>query len=254
MSGVIKKFPTISPPPLTSKSLDEKGFLTNEWQQWNLEMERQTSHHTNNTNHNALLNPDFHWSRTKGVTPTVADGEFVEQWWVKSNGMTFSITPTPYTQNTYTSDSGSDYYAHISITVENSNDFEIYQKLPNSTSTFQNKNIIITGFARNNDTETVKCRTEIGFDANKDGTPEIVTPSRSQSLQHLGNFMMFNIKTPKVTATNQNNQQFVKYILYDLTAPVDIDLYYLKCEFNTIGTKLYVDHILEQLRIDNAPT
>lgn len=252
MSDVIKKFPLISPPPVINRMTDERGVLINNWALWHNELQQQTNHHTNLTNHNVLLNPDFHWSRTKGNTPTTADGEFVEKWLVKANGMTFSITPTFYVNNEYTSDSGSDRFVNIQITTVNSNEFEIYQEFPNSISNFQRKNVMVSGFARNNNAGTVKSKAVITFDTNDDGTPEFTATSRSQQLDNGGNFLMTQIKTPKIAVSNQTNRQLVKYVFYDLSAPVDIDFFYLKTEFNTISTKLYVDHIMEKVRIDNA--
>lgn len=253
MTKLTKEFLKISPPPvndpLMSLVSENKNKIGSAWQDFHSKSQQMLDHHSNLTTDNALLNPDFHWSRTKGNTPTIADGEFVEKWNVKSNGMAFTITPTFHTSTTYSADSGSDRFINVSIPNPTSADFELYQEFPNTISLLHNKKLIVSGFAKNKGLESVKMKAVITFDINNDGTPEFVTNSKTF---HTGreSFFSFELQTPKITTDNQSNKQLIKLILFDLSVAVDLDLFYLKAEFNNLPTRLYVNHLLEKVKID----
>jgi len=240
----------ISACPIKDGVLSENA-PTQPWQAWLNTIGIKINNHATLTNDSLLINPDFHWSRTKGNTPTTTDGEFVEKWNVKANGMTFSITPTFYTNTTYSSYTGSDRYVNITINTVNSNEFIIYQTINKELSLFQNRKITISSFALNNVANSFKCKFYIGFDLTGGGTNTYSADGKSLTIANGENDIVSTLTCPKVSTDNQTNVVTIALKLYDLVNPVNFNLYYIKPEVSETKTDLYVNHILEKLIIDN---
>lgn len=180
-----------------------------------------------------------------------ADGEFQDKWFAKSNGSTFKITPTVYTDSYPSSETGSKHYAHVEVTTPTSNDFEIYQKFPNYTTRFQNKNIAAHTIIKNNTSTRFKMRYYVGFDTNTDGTDEHFVRGKSSLLKEGINYLNDLLQTPEVASHNQNTLVTLKLLATDLTDPVDFNVYASKFEDGEKTTSLFVDHTLEKLKVDN---
>jgi hypothetical protein len=230
----------------------ENNYTSTNWFPWFTTLHRNIQHLNTLPNNHLVLNPDFHWSRTKGNTPTVADGEFVEEWDVRSNGMTFSITPTFYTSTQPSSLTGSQRYVNVDITAVNSNEFEIYQQIANKISKFQNKKITFTALIDNKETFSFKIKFYVGFDTNDDGTDDVTAISKAVHINPGVQEVMVLVETPKITADNQANKINLKLLCFDLTSPIEFDLFFIKPEFSVITTNLLVDHTLEKVLIDNT--
>jgi hypothetical protein len=231
---------------------ERNSFLGNKWEPW------FTDVHRNLTNRNFLysphlnINPDFNWSRTVGNTPTTADGEFVEKWNVKANGMTFAITPTFYTSTAKSSDSGSERYVNVVISVPNSNDFEIYQTEANKISKYQEKKITFSAKIYNNGAAAVKAKFYVGFDTDNNGTDDESATSKIIYLKQGMNDIMALVETPEISIDNQANTIGYKLLLVDIPGTVNLDVYFIKLEFAEVSTNLVVNHVLEKVLIDNA--
>jgi hypothetical protein len=179
------------------------------------------------------------------------DGEFMDKWWAKSNGNTFKITPTIYTDSYPSSETGSKHYAHVEVTSPTSNDFEIYQKFPNYTSRFQNKKLASHSIIHNNGSNRFKMRYYVGFDTNTDGTDEHFLRGKSLLLKPGLNYLNDLLEIPRVESHNQNTLVTLKLLATDLTDPIDFNMYAGKFEDGIKSTALFVDHTLEKLKIDN---
>lgn len=238
-------------PPIFDDVLTKENSPTANWLNWFNEAHRTFEAHNNLINDALVLNPDFNWSRTKGNTPTTADGEFVEKWDVISNGMTFSITPTYYTATENSSLTGSERYVNVAITAFNSSDFEIYQSIPKRIAKFQNREVTISFAANNNNNSKVQAKFYIGFDTNNDGIDEYSASSKTVFLENGFDNFFVTIKTPAIAIDNQNNTVRIMMKLINISSSVDLDLYYIKPEFSNVMTALHVDHTLEKIKIDN---
>ncbi len=238
--------------PVYHEITNDSNSLTNSWVPWHTSIHRNVQHLNYIPNPHLVLNPDFNWSRTKGNTPTTADGEFVEKWFVKANGMTFSITPTYYTSTTNSSDSGSERFVNVDITIVNSSPFILYQTFGNKLSKFQDKQLTYSARVFNNNSDVVKCKFQVGFDTNNDTTIDVTDESTVHYIQPGPNDIVMRVDTSKITADNQNNTVYLQFVLFDLTVAIDLDVFFIKPEFATDSTPLLVDHILEKVLIDNA--
>lgn len=239
-------------PPIQDNALKENGEFNVRWRDWLNSIHSFINTHTYLNNNSHTLNPDFHWARVNGGAPKSTDGEFMDQWFVKSNGSTFTITPTIYTDSYPSSQTGSKHYANVAITTPASNDFEIYQSFPNYTSRFQNKDISTHSLIRNNGSNRFNLRYYIGFDTDNDGTDEHFIRGKAvhvvPGINEIGN----NFKVPEVADNNQNTTITLKLLATELTDPVNFDLFHAKFEDSDMTTPLFVDHTLEKLKIDNA--
>lgn len=240
----------ISPVPLKDGMLNANK-PTQPWQAWLSDLVNIINNHSALNNEHVNTNPDFHWSRTKGNTPTTVDGEFVEKWSVKSNGMTFSVTPTFYSSTTYSSDSGSDRYVNVNISVFNANEFVLYQSLPKKLSKLQSKNITVSGKVKNNTANKVNCYIYIGFDLTGGGVDSYSARSKAILLESGDNNINVTIECPSISVDNQTNVVTVALKLYGITNAVNLDVLYIKPEISGAQTALYVDHSLEKYKIDN---
>lgn len=240
----------ISPVPLKDEMLN-KNKPTQPWQAWLSDLFSIINNHSFLCNDSITINPDFHWSRTKGNTPTNADGEFVEQWSVISNGMTFVITPIYYSSTLHSSLTGSDRYINIAITTINANEFSIYQKIPKKLSKIQGKKITVSSKIKNNNSVTVMCYAFIGFDLTGSGTISYSARSKSISLVEGNNDINVTIECPSISVDNQTNVVNIELRLYDLADVVNLNLNYVKVELSDTPTSLQVEHALEKFKIDN---
>jgi len=231
----------------------EQMPMEKEWTNWARQTNDLLEHHNNLTAQNALINSDFHWSRTNENKPTLTDGEFVEGWFVKGGEMKFVVTPKYYTNTDVSSQTGSDRYINVKINTINQNQFEIYQKLPKTLSYFHNKTLVVSGLVQNNFGSQIKAKCNIAFDTNNDGTFEF---SADSNIFYIGDTTVrkpfaAQITTPNITEDNRNNTQYVRLVLFDLVDRVDFNLYFLKAEFNNLPTSLFIDHTIEKLKLDD---
>ena len=241
----------INLPPIHDSVLKHDNKPTKEWQSWFDDVLRTINNHGFLYNDHLTVNPDFNWSRTKGNTPTVADGEFVEKWNVKANGMTFSITPTYYTSTQDSSLTGSERYVNVNITTVNSSDFIIYQLIPKKLSKFQGRKITLSAYIKNNDSNKLKAKFYIGFDLTGGGTDTYSAESKAVFVNPDSNEIFATIQCPKIDTDNQTNVITIAIKLFDLANPVDVDVYYIKPEISDSSTMLHVEHPLEKYKIDN---
>ena len=224
-----------------------------QWQAWFIDIFNSINNSRALSNDPVTINPDFHWSRTKGNTPTTTDGSFVEQWNVKGGGMTYVITPTNYSSTSSGAGTGSARYAHVSITTVNGNEFSIYQSLPNRLSKLQGKNVTISSSIKNNLPSSVKCYFYIGFDLTGGGTDSYSGKSKVIYLSNGDNNINATISCPDIGVDNQTNIVTAAIKFYDLSGPVNLDIFYVKPEVSDSPTALHVDHSLEKYKIDNPP-
>lgn len=239
------------PAPVYDKIIDDEKDLTYKWQSWINSLRDNIDAHNYLVNEHVVLNPDFNWSRTKGSTPTVADGEFVEEWNVKANGMTFSITPTFYTSTTNGSNSGSERYVNVDITVINTNEFILYQSVPKMLSAFESKTMTFSSSIYNNGA-AFNVKFYVGFDMTGGGTDSYSAESRNIRIDSGYNEINAQFRTPAVATDNQTNVITLAMKLVNLTNVVDADVFFIKPEFSREPTPLYVNHTIEKLKIDNA--
>lgn len=237
-------------PPIDDEIIDKFKPKRN-WQYWFNNIFRSVDAHNALVNSHLALNPDFHWSRTKGNTPTVADGEVVEQWNVISNGMTFSATPTYYTNTTFSSQTGSARYINLAITSANSSDFIFKQKIAKGVSSLQNKDMTFSLGIKNNDSNPIDGLFYVGFDLDNNGTDDYTTTSKKFSIKSGMQNLNLQLRCPKIASENYNNQITFALKLNNLINSSNIDLFYIKPEISGYKTPAYVDHTIEKLRIDN---
>lgn len=245
----------VDEPPIYDGLLksDLSNESTHEWQQWFNTLQDAVSSHNNLSNSALTLNPDFHWSRTVGNTPTTSDGEFVEKWNVTSNGSSFTITPTFYTSTTDNANTGSQRYVNVAIPTPGVNDFEIYQDFANKLSKYEDQQIAVSALIKNNNANRHNIKFYVGFDTNNDGTDEFsITSKVIRILDNQKESLTAVFNAPSIITDNQNNTVTLKLLLSDMSAAVDIDIFYIKFEFSDHFTPLIVDHIIEKVRIDNA--
>ncbi len=246
---------SISQPPVFNKLLKEDDLVQVDWQTWLNQVYDALDNNAYLPNNHLALNPDFHWSRTVGNTPTIGNGEFVEEWDIDAGGMTSTVTPTFYTSTADNASTGSQRYVNFSVTAVNSNEYQIYQELPNKMSKFQGKSISFSALIKNNGTKAIKLKFHVGFDVDNSGTEDVVTESKAMYTSinaGKAETMSATFLCPRESTDNQNNNVFIKLIVYEVTDPFDFDLYFIKPEFSTFITPLYVDQTLEKLKIDNA--
>jgi hypothetical protein len=240
----------IDQPPIRDDIVEGKS-PNRTWLYWFNSLFRAINDQGALLNTHLLLNPDFHWSRTTGNTPLTADGSFVEQWNIKSNGMTFAATPTYYTSTTDSSLTGSDRFVNMAISSPNSNEFSIYQTQSKGLSLLQNKTLTFSASLRNNIATELKAKFYIGFDTNNDGIDEHNSESRIFTIPQGFKNLFVSVKTPKITTDNQTNNITYALKLQNLSGIPNFNLYYIKPELSGYQTSIYVDHTLEKLRIDN---
>ena len=246
---------TISQPPVFNKLISGSDLVQVDWQTWVNQIYDAVDNHGFLPNDHVVLNPDFNWSRTKGNTPTVGNGEFVEEWDVDVGGMTSTVTPTFYTATLNNALTGSVRYVNFDVTAITSNNYEIYQTIDDKMNKFHNKPINFSALIKNNGAKTIKCKFHVGFDTNKDGTEDIVTESRAIFINPnsiKAELITVTFLCPTESSDNQNNRVYIKFIVFDVTDPFEFDLYFIKPEFSKFTTPLYVDQTLEKLKIDNA--
>lgn len=246
---MIRQFGTA---PIQDNPLKTNGEFGPRWRDWLNSIHSFISTHSFLNNNSHTINPDFHWARVNGGAPRTTDGEFMDNWFVKSNGSTFTITPTIYTNSYPSSQTGSKHYANINITTPTANDFEIYQSLPNYTARFQNKEISTQSLIQNNGSNRFTLRYYVGFDTNNDGTDEHFTRGKGIYVKPGINELGSLLKLPKVDDNNQNTTITLKLLATELNNPVDFNLFHVKFEDSDMPTPLFVDHTLEKLKIDNA--
>jgi len=240
----------ISLPPIHDNVL-ENNKPTIEWKNWFDSILQSLNNNTSLYNDHLVRNPDFNWSRAKGNIPTTVDGPFVEEWYVKGNSMIFKITPTAYSSTQDSSLTGSERYVNISITSVNSNEFIIYQLLYKKLSKLQNKNITFSARVKNNTVNSVKAKFYVGFDMTSDGTDEFSASSGAVYINDDTRDIYSTVKMPKIPTDNLTNRVTIALKLFDLTNPVNLDLYYIKPEIADKPTMLHVEHPLERYQIDN---
>lgn len=242
-----------NPAPLKDSPVSGIPNFTQKWQSWLSDIHRSVNNHNLINNPSIALNSDFNWSRTKGNTPTIADGEFVDKWNVKANGMTFAITPTYYTSTQNNSATGSERFVNLNISGLNANDFIIYQSIPRYLSLLQNKVITFSFYTFNNSVHKTSIYAYIGFDTDNNGTDDHQALSKIITLnansKNIGNC---SIQCPKITIDNQINVVNLGIKLKNIQNVVNLDIIYLKYEISDTNTDLYIDHALEKLRIDNT--
>jgi hypothetical protein len=239
----------IFPPPVND-AITQNDKLTRNWLSWFNSL-FSNSNQNISANSYFILNPDFNWSRTKGNTPTIADGEFVEKWNVKANGMTFSITPTYYTSTTNSSFTGSERYVNVAISSVNSNDFVIYQTVPKILSLLQNKKATLSASIYNHNTITVIAKFYIGFDLTGGGTDSYSIESGIVELKSGINDIFATVSCPKISVDNQTNIITIAVKLVQLGSAVNLDMFFIKPEVGEEKTMFHVEHTLEKLKIDN---
>lgn len=243
----------LSQPPIYDNILKDTGEYTYEWQNWINRLHSFASPLAFLFNEALVLNPDFHWSRVIGNTSTTTDGEFVEKWFVKSNGSAFTITPAFYTSTINNAETGSQRYINVSIPTPSSNDFEIYQSFPNYLSKYHNRKIVCTALLKNNNSNRHNLRFYAGFDTNNDGTDDYSVRGKTVRIEgDQKEQITALLETPTINTDNQNNTVRLKLLLTELDSAVDINIFYIKFEFGLKPSDIVIDHILEKVRIDNA--
>ena len=246
---------SISQPPVSNKLLKDDDLIQVDWQTWLNQVYDALDNNAYLPNNHLVLNPDFNWSRTVGNTPTIGNGEFVEEWNIDTGGMTSTVTPTFYTSTANNSSTGSQRYVNFDVSAITANEYQIYQEVPNKLNKFQGKPISFSALIKNNGSSSIKIKFHVGIDVDNNGTEDVITESKAM-------FPAINAgKAETISATflcptestdNQNNKVFIKMIVYDVSGAFNFDLYFIKPEFSTFITPLYVDQTLEKLKIDNA--
>lgn len=245
----------ISQPPIFNKIIKEDNLVHVDWQTWLNQVYDVVDNHSYIPNDHVVLNPDFNWSRTVGNTPTVGNGEFVEEWNIDAGGMTSTVTPTFYTSTANNALSGSERYVNFSVTAINANEYVIFQEIDNKLNKFNGKPISFSALIKNNGSDSVKLKFHVGFDVNNDGTEDVISESKAIFAginAGKAELLSSTILCPTEPTDNQNNKVIIKMIVYDVSSPFDFDLYFIKPEFSKFVTPLYVDQTLEKLKIDNA--
>lgn len=246
---------SLSQPPVFNKLIKEDSLVHVDWQTWLNQIYDTVDNHSYIPNDHLVLNPDFNWSRTVGNTPTVGNGEFVEEWNVDVGGMTSTVTPTYYTATLNNSLTGSERFVNFNVAAINANEYQIYQEIDNKMNKFHGKPISFSALIKNNGVNSIKLKFHVGFDINNDGTEDIFTESKAVfSAINTGKAELLSATflCPTESSDNQNNTVYIKMIIYDVSSPFDFDLYFIKPEFSKFVTPLYVDQTLEKLKIDNA--
>jgi len=244
---------TLAQAPVFNKIIDERDLNNVDWQTWFNQMYDSADNANILPNDHLALNPDFNWSRTKGNTPTVGDGEFVEEWNVDAGGMTSTVTPTYYTSTSNNSDTGSERYVNFDISGVTVNEYQIYQNLPNKLNKFNGKEICFSALIMNTGSNSIKLKFHIGLDVNNNGTEDVITESKAifVSPGAQSQFISGTFSCPSESTDNQDNAVFVKVVIFDASNPFAFNLYFIKPEFSKFTTPLYVDQTLEKLKIDN---
>jgi len=243
---------TLEEPPIYDGVLKETGEYALNWQNWINSIHGKIRTHDFNVNNHIPLNPDFHWSRIHGETPIVGDGETVDKWFVKSNGNSFTLTPTFYTDNTYTSATGSAHYINLTIPSALIADFEIYQTLANEVSKFQNKDIVASVLLKNNTSVSADIKFYIGYDMDNSGTDDYWDETSAMKITQADSLVYVVIPTTQISTNNQNHTISMKLLFTESSAAIDFDLFFIKFELTDQFSGIYVDHTFEKLRIDNA--
>ena len=246
---------SLSLPPVYDKLIKENDFIHVEWQTWLNQIYDAVDNHGFLPNDHLVLNPDFHWSRTVGNTPTIGNGEFVEKWNVNVGGMTSTVTPTFYTSTVNNAQTGSQRYVNFDVTAITSNEYQIYQEIGNKLNKFEGKPISFSALIKNNGTKSIKLKFHVGFDVDNNGTEDIIKESKSIFVGANGNeaeLISATFLCPVENNDNQNNKVLIKMIIFDVTDPFEFDLYFIKPEFSKFITPIYVDQTLEKLKIDNV--
>jgi hypothetical protein len=244
----------ISQPPVFNTLTGESGLIAVDWQTWMNQMYDASNNFKLIPNNHIVLNPDFNWSRTVGNTPTVGNGEFVEEWDVDVGGMTSTVTPTYYTSIKDNALTGSERYVNFDVTAVTANEYEISQDLANQVSKFHEKPITFSALIMNNGASKIKVKFHVGFDIDNSGTEDFIEESRPGYVEpNLGKpeLITATFRCPTSTSDNQANTVYVKMIILDATAAFDFDLYFIKPEFSLFVTPIYVDQTIEKLKIDN---
>jgi len=246
---------SLSQAPVFNKVINEEDLTNVDWQTWFNQVYDSIDNNNLLPNDHLVLNPDFNWSRTKGNTPTVGNGEFVEEWDVDVGGMTSTVTPTYYTSTINNSRTGSERYVNFNITAVTANEYEIYQTIGDKLNKFTNKVISFSALIMNTGTKAIKLKFHVGFDVNKDSTEDVITESSVIFVSPNSNkaeLISAGFDCPVEAIDNQNNDVYVKMIVCDAVNPFSFNLYFIKPEFSNFITPLYVDQTLEKLKIDNA--
>ena len=208
---MIRSKKQLDEPPVYDKLLNNNGEHSLEWSRWFNRLHQYVKEFSFLSNDYLTINPDFHWSRTKGNTATTADGEFVEEWFVKADSVPFTITPTFYTSTTFSSDTGSQRYVNISIpTPDPAKQFDIYQQYPNYLSKFQNKDIAVSALIKNNNSNRNTVRFYLGIDTDNSGTDDFIAQSKSMIIDSDTTQLSSIFKSPVIDADNQSNTVTIK--------------------------------------------
>lgn len=245
---------SLSQPPVFNELTKDNGLVHIDWQTWLNQIYDAVDNHGFLSNDHLVLNPDFHWSRTVGNTPTIGNGMFVEQWSVDVGGMTSTVTPTFYTSTINNAATGSQRYVNFDITAITSNNYEIYQEISNKLNKFEGKPISFSALIKNNGAKSIKLKFHVGFDIDNNGTEDVITESKAIFINpnvNRAELISATFFCPVESSDNQNNKVLIKIIIYDVTDPFEFDLYFIKPEFSKFITPLYVDQTLEKLKIDN---
>lgn len=246
---------SVSQPPVFNKLTSDNDLVHVDWQTWLNQVYSAVDNNGLVPNDHVVLNPDFNWSRTVGNTPTVGNGEFVEQWDVDVGGMTSTVTPTFYTSTFNNAKTGSVRYVNFNITAITLNEYQIYQNVGTKLNKFEGKTITFSALIKNNGTKSIKLKFHVGFDVNNNGTEDVITESKTVFVNPNSNkaeLITVTFQCPLESTDNQINKVFIKMIVFDATVGFDFDLYFIKPEFSKFLTPLYVDQTLEKLKIDNA--
>jgi len=246
---------SVSQPPVFNRLTGDNDLVHVDWQTWMNQMYSAVDNNGLIPNDHPVLNPDFNWSRTVGNTPTVGNGEFVEQWDVDVGGMTSTVTPTFYTSTFNNARTGSERYVNFNVTAVTANEYQIYQEALNELNKFEGKTITFSSLIKNNGSNSNKLKFHVGFYVNNDGTEDFITENRGIFVSPStgrAELITSTFQCPLESTDNQNNNVLIKLIVFDATAAFDFDLYFIKPEFSKFATPLYVDQTLEKLKIDNA--
>src|SRR5579863_6844603 len=195
-------------------------------------------------NHSQSMNANFNTLGPSGTTPTTqADGdnaEFMDNWFVVGSSVAnYTLTPTPYSNNSSVS-SDSNYYVNNVVTSYSGSGLYFYQRQMNTVRKYQQSFVTLSISANNNTNNTISLRFNVNTYYNPSNN---LQQSGAIYLKPRSNTMSSTLQIPAIgnTPVGSGNYTDFQLAFVNLSQPsgtCDFDLYQLKIEFGNISTPL----------------
>lgn len=204
-----------------------------------------------------LLNSDFNFNRsiTTPITQASGDGaNFSEKWQIQGASVaTYSLTLTDYDKNS-SNQTGSLKYVNWDTTAYTSGEYYLYQRFSGDDflRLYQGRDLTLSIFANNKGTNHPKMQFEVYF---YHDTTNVSKKSQTFLMVPGENIYFVTVRSDYMDSTivvGASPYVDFRTRMLDIDGGADIDLFYIKGELANYATPLWIDHPLEQTRIDNS--